>query len=250
MHLRRILIPLLAALLLTALPVPSRAQEATVLWFPKEPLYRMVDGRPGGLLLPLAERILKEAGLEPKFVRMPLRRVLLTLRDGGRPDVLGLGWYYTPERAEWLRYSLPIYRDAQLVALVRREDCRRYEAFGSFAELSAAPMLRVGVVDGYSYGPYLDGVLLDQGTRRVMAGEDGQLCGMLNARRCDCIIGPQRHLEEDLLGRELPLERFAFLNYPDMPKGEPRYLVFTRETSEQTMERVNAAILKIVGDLR
>ena len=226
------------------------ADEMTVLWFERRPLYFMRNGRPDGGLLELTDRVLRRSGMRPVYIQMPHRRVLRTLRDAGHENLVGVGWYRTAEREVWLRYSRPIARETAMGILVRRDDRERFLAFASFADLLASPALTPGKIDGYSYGAEVDELFKERTAEVMRANKDAQLFALLAANRCDYMLAPEPTLTELVRDAGMRPEDFAFVHYADMPQGARRYLVFSRETSQETVDRVDAAILDLVGDLR
>lgn len=90
-------------------------------------------------------RILSAMGYTPQFRVLPLRRCLEALRDGTLPMMLPC--VVTIERQGYMRFSDPMERMHTVLWKKGRDTSGCWETLEDLAGL------RIGVVDGYYYGP-------------------------------------------------------------------------------------------------
>jgi polar amino acid transport system substrate-binding protein len=125
-------------------------------WYPFDPYQYEIETRDSrrltGLDVALIRAIFQQAGYDVSYSPVSWKQHQLDLREGIR-DVAG-GAFWTQERAEYCYYSEP-YRKESDVIYVRRGDAAKYRA-GDVDELFeklAQNKFRVGVVNGFFYGP-------------------------------------------------------------------------------------------------
>lgn len=241
----------LSLLALLASPVGAAEDALNLYYFERAPLYQSQDGQAAGLLIELARGVLAEAGLTPRFQVLPPMRILAELKQGDEP-ACSPGWFYTAERAAWMRYTAPIYREPPYRVLMRRELSKR-QAW-SLAALLDAPTLVLGVNAGFSYGETLD---------RRIAARAGPVDRSINVERSLRLEHNLRKLQDQridflLMSDEEWLHIYAdrpearglvALRPADMPPGEFRYLVCTRRVPPAWVQRLDAAIAKRYPEL-
>ncbi len=154
----------LAALLTWSLAGPLSGEDAELrgAWYPWDPYQTEVVHGPlrevGGLDVQLVTRILAEADRRVSFTRLDWDEQLRLLREG-RLD-LAMGAYVTPERLEYARFSEP-YRTETDVLVLRAGEAALLPAESpqELMEAVAAQGLRLGVVEGFYYGPEMEAFL-------------------------------------------------------------------------------------------
>lgn len=232
--------PLLALPLLAgaALAQPPLAVE----YRDKPPYTYTQDGKPAGFLMERTMQLLKRAGIDARFAEVPIRRTLLNLQ-GNTQALCSPGLYKTPEREAYARFSLPIHRDRPHVVLAHGSVAAQIRSLTRVSQLFADPTLQPGLLDGVSYGVQLDQALAAAARTPLRAQLSPlQLARMVGARRVDYMLIDQEDLawlrkDPDFTG--LPLVR---VDFPDMPRGELRYLACSQQVPPQVMGRINQAI--------
>lgn len=226
----------------------AQAQEPlTLYYFPRPPFYTTdAQGQAGGPLVDLARAIMTRADLAHRWVSMPSKRVLLQLGQGD--PACGVGWIRTPERETFARFSRPILRDAPMVALARPATAQGLPTPATLAGLLTSDLV-LGVIDGFSYGPEVDALIArHHPPRQPMTGEVSRLMYMTAAGRCDwMLLNRQEALwqmaNDPALGRGL-----RALELADAPPGNLRRLMCAKSLAAATMERIDRAILLVLGD--
>jgi len=247
--------PLRAALALAAcfailLPVhPASAQDRhiAVLTFERPPYYSLTrEGSPKGFLLLLADRILRQAGLDPEYADMPSGRILIELA-AAKSATCAVGWHMTPERSRIAAYSFPIYQDAPLVAVFRRDSPALPDGQATLSGLAAIQDLQLGLNASFSYGPEVEDILrtMPRPPMRVDATQ-AQLMRMLDAGRFEAMLVNPEEIEEMARDAQVPLDRLRVVPLADLRKGRLRYLLFNKSIDPGLLGKVNEAIDKTV----
>jgi polar amino acid transport system substrate-binding protein len=118
-------------------------------WEPYLPYqFAAEDGAVTGADIALMRVVASAIGCAVIFKQLPWARQLLELANGTLDVAMSASW--TPERAEYARFSVP-YRRADMAIFVRRGTVSQYP----LRALSEIPGIgfRLGVILGYYYGP-------------------------------------------------------------------------------------------------
>jgi polar amino acid transport system substrate-binding protein len=138
------------------------------------------DGEAAGADVDLVKAVADELGCVASFHKMPWARVLLELENGELDVTTSAS--RTPERERFAHFSVP-YRQAQMGIYVRKGESGRYTLDGLSGVVEAG--LRLGVVNGYYYGPEFEALMADPGF----------------AERVDGVINYETNIRKLLLGR-------------------------------------------------
>ncbi|MDR7334998.1 transporter substrate-binding domain-containing protein [Roseateles asaccharophilus] len=239
------LLVLLAALCSDGLAL---AQSLTIEYRDKPPYSYTEAGKPAGFLMERTARLLRRAGIEAKFVEVPIRRTLQHLQ-ANQAAICSPGLYKNPEREAFARFTLPIHRDKPHVVLAHASAVAQIRAIPRVAQLIADGSLQVGLLDGVSYGQQLDQYLAATARPPVRAHLTPlQLARMVGARRVDYMLIDEEDLgwlRRDAEFAPLPLVRIEFA---DMPRGELRYLACSPQVPAQMLDKLNQAIRDLVPE--
>jgi polar amino acid transport system substrate-binding protein len=206
-------------LTLLAYPVAGSAAPPVVLCndehFPLS--YRDDAGRPAGLYPEILREAVRRSGVQLDIRVAPWTRALRSLETG--EAALGGAFSTTRARGQW-RVSLPLHLE-RIVAVLPRDST---VAATRVAELKP---YRICIVEGWNYGPPLDGALMDGGwkldpapsealcLRKLEAGRvQVALVGEAGALRLPDPAMPTR-LRTVPVGLELPVHVFWPLTVPD-----------------------------------
>jgi len=219
-----------------------RAAESLTVFYNLRPPYLLLqdDGALAGLTGTPARQAFTRAGIAVHWSEMPTNRQLLTIRENaGR--FCAIGWFQTPERQGFAKFTHAIYRDHGWMVLVRAG--LALEERDALPEVLARPGLRVMVKDKYSYGPEID-ALLEQ-TRPSIAISTGttlQMLQSLGAGSVDLIFVSDeegRYLMSSAISQSA---RLRLLRLPQMPKGETRHIMCSRQVPDELIDRLNKVI--------
>ncbi|NQD91751.1 transporter substrate-binding domain-containing protein [Pseudomonas sp. CrR25] len=224
--------------LILALPLAATAESLTVYYIEKPPYYHTDRDEPTGFLLERTRAILSKAGIDAHFESRPAKRIQLEF-EMGREPACSIGWFKTEQRSGYAWFSLAIHRDAPMVVLTRTTLAEQIKAYPSFAALLKSP-LRLGLIDGFSYGE-LD-ARLAQAKHGSITAAPTQNVRMLAAERIDYTLVDERELPYILEEADLRDARLTRLSMPDIPAGQLRYLMCSKEVDQRQRKRLDQAI--------
>lgn len=223
---------------------PAQADEPlTVAWRNKAPYHYLDEGVERGFLLKRTRQVFAAAGITTQFVQQPAKRIWYSFEQG-TPRYCSFGWYRLPERERIALFSQPLHTDPPQIVLASTQSLATIAAHKSFASLLHDSSLRLGLVDGVSYGPSLD---------RLIAGSANQISHttveptvmmrMVAANRVDFMLADQADWDY-LREHESGLDGIAEQHFADMPPGLDRYIVCSKDVPAELMTRINRAIAR------
>ncbi len=225
---------------------PCVAEEPLrVTYLERPPYYHTQNGRPAGFLNDITAEVLARAGIEASFKALPAKRILDEIMVAGMA-ACSVGWFKTPEREAAARFSLPLWRDPPYVALMRAETAARFGEHSSLSALFGDAGLRLGVLDGFSYGDPIDARITAE-ARDVyrMTGSQRQLARMLAEGRVDYMLIAPLEIVALLESSGLATDEFGTVALDDVPPGPTRHLICGRGVSVGVMKRIDRAIREL-----
>lgn len=234
-------------LLLSCLYAPSsQAQLPTdapivVAWRDKPPYHYNENGIEKGFLLLRAKQIFSQAEVPAVFVETPAKRIWHSFEYGKR-DFCSIGWYRLPERELVAQFSHVFHVDPPQVLLVSPKALPAIQAQQTVTELLADPNISLGVIDGVSYGPVLDQLILYSANRvEHPTVSPTNLMRMIAANRLDYMFADKADWQY-LRSREAGLENLTEYHFDDLPAGLERFIVCSKDVSSAVMDKLNHAI--------
>ena len=238
-----------AAVLLVALLLagPAQAESLDVLYFEYPPYYHQLpDGSAGGFLVDLGRKVFQRAGVTPRFLFVPSKRIIKDIQDG-RPAA-SLGWFRTPERESFARFSRPFYVNKPYGILYLKSQARRFHDFTTLRAVMESGAFSMGRVGGLSDGVYVDGILAEFPERVVEVSSDTvRLLHMLQARRFDFVLVPPEEVAVALELAQVPPDDFEIKPMSDIPQGNTRYIMYSKAVDEALVRRIDAALAQEVA---
>jgi uncharacterized protein (TIGR02285 family) len=231
------------------MPVLSESRSdsvITVLYHERPPYY--ITGPLGiyGLCVDPVKKAFSAAGIGIEWVRVPAARQMEMLR-ANVPDICAVGWFKTPEREKFAVYSHAIYQDTSMIALARADNPHLVSGrpLARTLENRNVTFLRK---DGYSYGRYIDDMILKHAPRQeITTAENIGMLKILHDGLADYFFISEEEAAELIHTSGLLADTFQFIRFPDVPEGNKRYLLFSRSTDKRIVDRVDAAIVKVRG---
>ena len=244
----------IASLLLLSISIsllPSaRAQEITVAWRDNPPYNFVEQDKEKGFLLARGKRIFEQAHVPAHFVLEPTKRIWAKFRVG-TPMYCSLGRYRIAEREPIMQYSLPIHIDPPRIVLASPVAAEQVGRHATLVSLLGDPALAMGMSDGASFGTELDAMLANAGAkveRRTV--ESPLMMKLLAANRVSFVIVDRVAWQYWRMHDPAALGVVPH-DFPDMPAGQKRYLVCSKDVPPAVMNRLNGAIksMKISSQL-
>ncbi|MGA6104087.1 hypothetical protein ABS648_08880 [Pseudomonas solani] len=187
-------------------------------------------------------RLFASAGVATEVVTLPAKRIVWQMQYEPGPHC-SVGWIRTREREGFARFSLPIRPPLYLEVVTNRRALPQVSRYASLRALMAAPGLRLGVSDGFSYGEELDRRIADMGEAALPNSQApiNQL-RLLASNRFDYTLADPYDFRWAMSHPSYAHRELVSLVFPDMPPGRPRHLMCSRSVPEATVQRIDQAI--------
>ncbi|MYN45458.1 transporter substrate-binding domain-containing protein [Pseudoduganella sp. FT93W] len=230
--------------ILCTLAGAAQAHEPTVqVLYSERPPYLMTaaEGGPGGLTGAPATRAFRLAGISARWLNLPTNRQLLTVRDSKLP-ACAIGWFRTPEREIYAKFTKPLYHDKDWTVLAHVHLAEHGD--GSLQELMQRKDVRILVKDNYSYGSELDKMLArTQPILAISTAPTAKMVQSISKGAADMMFVSEE--EGSYIMEHHPAEQtrqLRLLRFKDLPHGPERYLMCNKATPDAYIERLNSAI--------
>lgn len=234
---------LLAAGLLS-IPAAQAGHEGTLtLGYVVRPgLAEAIDGVPKGTYLPVAASVMREAHFNVSWEALPQPRVIEQARNN-QPNYCAVGIYQTPERSTFGKFSKPFFLDKPLVVVTLKKHEAAVRKHASLAALAADTDLRIGLLEGFSYGPGLDTIFAKmKGNVDRIAGTPMQNLSKLMLDRFDYTVGAADETPRGVDGNEVDTRELVLIEFPDMAPGGARRFMCSASVDDAVIRRLDAAI--------
>lgn len=231
---------LLACLPMLA-PVLAMADDKITLSFNDRPPYLVAgaDGSASGLTGTPAAEAFRAAGIDVAWSKVPPNRQLVVIKEGGQN--CAIGWYKTAEREQFAKFTKPIYRDKPTVIIANPKF-----AAGDNAKLSdilATKGVRVLVKENFTYGPYIDAALDKVKAAQTKSnGTSTQMLQLVNANSVDFMFASEEEASYLVEQSGIGAGNFKQIKMPDVPVGDDRYIMCSKDVSDDVIGKLNKAI--------
>ena len=221
----------------TAQPVDLRVQ---YIEFP--PYYfTSSDGKPDGFLLKLVMQVMEKAGVRAVYESLPAKRVLSNLYSD--EPIASPGWFKTPEREAFARFSRPIFENIQLRAVLLKKNAGEFQGLDSLAAILRDRRLRIGLAEGYSLGLQTDAIVADASPNVVrVVGGYSQMLLMLAEERFHYMLMPPDCIPTLIRMNHLNPEIFVAKPLSDVSEGNKRYILYSRGVSDALIQRIDRVL--------
>jgi polar amino acid transport system substrate-binding protein len=230
-----------AACLSLAAPALAQADDKIILSFNERPPYIIpaADGSASGLTASPAADAFKAAGIEVTWSKVPPNRQLAVVKEGG-PNC-AIGWYKTAEREGFAKFTKPIYRDKPTVLVANTAFAGKQG--GKLEEIMAGKGVRVLVKENFSYGPFIDALLEKHKTVLTKSnGSATQMLQLVNAKMVDFMFASEEEAEYLVEQSGINAKTFQQLQMADIPNGDFRYIMCSKQVSDEVIGKLNKAI--------
>ncbi|GAB7080009.1 hypothetical protein JCM14635_16820 [Megalodesulfovibrio paquesii] len=195
----------------------------------------------GGLVVSPLLKALALAGWPTRWEVLPAPRQLERIQTNA-DTTCALGWFKTPQREAFARFSDEIYRDSPVVALAR-VDAPGLADEMELASLMADQTLTLLVRFSFSYGSFVDGLISRLQPRRIVSDEEniGMLRQLLDGQGDYLLIAPEEAEHIFAMG-VFARSEFRIIHFLDAPSGNSRHLMCTLQTPSAFLDRVNLGL--------
>jgi hypothetical protein len=226
-------------------PTPKTDNLITLHYNERPPYLVTTETGVGGLTGDPATIVFEKSSIPFEWKQTPSKRQIHLLQQNKGRDCL-VGWFKNVEREGFAKYTLPIYQDKPQIALARANN-DKIPAISSVGDIFSNPQLNFLVKDGYSYGDFLDGkIKANDPVRTVTTVENSEMLKMVYARHADYFLIAPEEADGLIRTSEFDLQDFKFIHFTDIPSGEKRYILCSKQVEDPVIEQLNAAIRQYV----
>jgi len=193
-----------------------------------------------GLIGEIGLSAFRRSGLPFSLKIVPPKRQLSNV-ESNHERLCALGWFKTPEREKFAVFSLPLYQDLP-TAVVTRTDITFSPLAPTLAELFQRPDLTLLTQNGYSYGPYVDEAIRQHNPASVgTTANASQMLEMIDTGKADYFLAAAEEADEAIGASPKP-NHFHIILPRDIPKGNLRYFMCSKQVTPEEIGLLNTAI--------
>ena len=243
---------------------PNDVEHLTIHYQEREPYFindKVTKKVGDGVLYHLTKKILEDANISFDFNELPTVRTFFLMKENKEKICISYTTYDSA-RIEFAQYSLPFFQGKPEVVIYRKNDLR-FSKYKTIKEILKDNNLILLVKRGYTYGNYIDKILLEIKKYDRNKFEQDVLFNKINITYMDNIT----MLKQITLGRAdymiMGMTEYQYLkdNYKenfenirykyiaDLPGGLKRFFLCSKNVDKKTMNKINQSILKVVGKL-
>ena len=227
----------------SVMPAEKHSEQAAIVvhFHQRRPFYMSDGDKVHGLVIDPIALAFKTADIPHVWQETPARRQL-DIIERNEDESCAAGWFKTPEREAYARYTLPIYRDKPFVAVARADNQYLGET-ETLDRVLRERRLQLLVKEGYSYGRFIDERLKACDPRRITTTAENQnILKMIENYRADYSFMTEEEAQDLLLSPEVNAFHFKLVRFSDMPAGGKRYIICSRKVGREIIARLDAAI--------
>lgn len=223
-------------------PASALAFDAITLLYNDRPPYIVAqpDGSAAGLTATPAGNAFKAAGVPVVWKKFPTNRQIATIKDSDGRNC-AIGWFKNREREQFAKFTKPIYLDRPTVLIAHHQFVSRPNE--TLLDIMSRKDVSVLIKDQFSYGAYIDGLLSSKRGGLVVTTNDNlQMVEMVRIHRADFMFAAEEEARYLIEQAGHNLHDFQIVRPPDMPPGERRYIMCSKQVEDELIARLNMAI--------
>lgn len=235
----------LAACVAAWLPCFAWAQpsQPVTLHYVQRPPYMVathggLEGLTGG---PSYQAFLK-AQVPVVLAETPFARQLRYLETNAGLDCM-IGMFKKPERERFAKYTKPVYQDKPQLILTAASNAARFSNHNSVVDVFGDKSKTLLVKLGYSYGVTLDALIEKyQPTIRKTTDENLAMLRQIKLGLADYMFVAPEEAVAAIESAGFHASDFSQIAFANMPAGEYRHLLCSRNVPDEVIQKLNAAI--------
>lgn len=211
------------------------------------PPYYFTNGamQPDGFLLKLADAAFQEAGVLPEYESLSAKQILSHMHSD-RP-VCSIGWFKTPERETFARFSRKIYQNRPVEVVYLERNGPLFDKHETLASLVRDRSLSMGKAKSYSQGKVVDEIIAKGDPPiTVVNGSYADLFRLLAAGEFSYFIVASEYIDYQIRRNHLNAALFAHKKMADIPEGNIRYLMYSRGVPKSVIRRIDEALVRVL----
>jgi polar amino acid transport system substrate-binding protein len=221
----------------------AQAEELNIYYLEKPPYSYLEGGKIKGFLWERTENLLKKAKIPFTVDIRPAVRILKDIQDQHK-IICSPGWFKTTEREAFAWFSPVIYKDMPGALVIHRDSKKTFAKFKNLLELLQDQKLKLGLVEGVSYGSLLDGIIKQShGIVLKTFGDFQVTLSQVAHRRIDWTLVNTEELDFFKLRHPDEGKQLAVREFPNPPPQGERYFMCTKNMSEDLKKKIQKAVL-------
>lgn len=227
---------------LTASSCALSAGSKFVVAYNERPPYLIsnADGSVSGLTASPVAKAFKNAGIEFVWEKEPTNRQLQNIKEGGGL-YCAVGWFKNQEREKFAKFTKSIYHDNASVLIANTDFKMQNDSL--LSEILSRRNIRILVKSQYSYGQYIDALISKFKPVLVQTtAENISMIKMINANRADFMFISEEEAAYSVELAGFTLNEVQLIHLRDMPDGEKRHLMCSKNVPDEIIEKLNKFI--------
>ncbi|MFO7913886.1 MAG: hypothetical protein R6V15_17160 [Desulfotignum sp.] len=218
------------------------SEKAVTIHYHERPPY-YVTGPLGvyGLCVDPVKKAFLGADIPIKWVKTPAARQLDVLKHDGKNNGI-IGWFKNPSREKFAVFSPYIYQDRPTIALARADNPHILSGRPLTETVKNTDLVLLRK-KGYSYGKFIDDMIAAYNPKQeITTAENIGMMKIIHTGLADYFFISEEEARELIRTSGLLPDDFACIRFTDVPGGNKRYLLFSRSTDQQIIEKINTGI--------
>lgn len=219
--------------------ITSYAEEKINLHYIQRPPYSYKHGDDVvGLTATIAGNAFREAEIPFSWKKTPFKRQLMTFK-GNKGKDCGCCPFKTSDREQFAKYTKSLYQDKPQVAIAKASNTKIKSGI-KVEDIMKNQSVILLVKGGYSYGPFLDKLIESYDPNRsTVTVENYQMLKMIYLRRGDYFFIAEEEATSLIQSAGFQLEDFKLIHFSEMPPGNKRYIMCSRQVHDSIIQRLN-----------
>ncbi len=228
--------------LLLGLLAPGFASAQVTLHYNERPPYLVgKDGQLTGLTGSPAVAAFKAAGVAFNLQVSSSARQLALIKENKGADC-GIGWFKNEEREGFGKFTKAIYQDKPQIAMTSAKNTKVKDG-AAVESILGDKSITLLVKQGYSYGKTLDAMIAKlQPKSTAVTVENVQMLQMIQAERADYMFVAPEEADGLIAAAGFSPTEFRKAHFSNAPNGENRYILCSKNVSDDIIAKLNNAI--------
>ncbi len=210
------------------------SQTLEILYEDREPYIKTESNTISGIVATPLINAIKNANIKITLIKKPSKRHLFEIKSNNKA-ICAIGWFKNNEREKFAKFSNFLYQDKAMGVLVRKDNPLITE-ISDLNTLLENKSLKLLTKSSYSYGTYIDNKLLEFKTKnKDVSSGNKTMIKLIKKKRADYMFFSYEEAQL-LINKNSDL---IFLAINDIPKGNKRYLICSKKTSNKTIALIN-----------
>ena len=225
----------------SAMKKPAEGEMITLHYHERPPYYMTGPLGVYGICVDPVKQAFSRAKIPFRWEKTPAKRQLDIVKSNQSKDCL-IGWFKNPEREKFAKYSHFIYQDKPTIALARADNDKIISNRPLDETLVNSDLVLLRK-NGYSYGSFIDTKITRLIPRQEMTNaENIGMLKMIYSRGADYFFISEEEASSLTATSGLLETDFKFIRFTDIPKGNKRYLLFSKQVADEVIEKINFAL--------